>query len=80
MRFCVSGSDRMPSEAGWRTAEATNYLDHTQRPGFAWEFIRRDPEYRHDFARMEQHLAVGTEGEKEVALALAERWGLKFSV
>jgi len=27
---------------------------------------------------MSQHLAVGTEGDKEVALALAERWGLKF--
>ena len=70
----------MPDGIGWRTAEATNYLDQAQRPGFAWEFIRRDPEYRHDYTRMNQHLAIGTEGEKEVALALAERWGLKFSV
>jgi hypothetical protein len=70
----------MPDGAGWRSSETTDYLEDAQRPGFAWEFVRRDPNYRDDYERMNRHLALGTQAEKEVALALAERWGLKFSV
>jgi Family of unknown function (DUF6499) len=70
----------MPDGAGWRSPDATNYLDQAQRPGFAWEFLRRDAAYRQDYEHMSRHLAGGTSSDLEVALALAERWGLKFSV
>lgn len=70
----------MPDGAGWRSPSATDYLRDAQRPGFAWEFLRRDPEYRQDYELMSSHLAGGTLTDLEVALALAQRWGLKFSV
>jgi Proteobacterial transcriptional regulator-like domain len=70
----------MPDGAGWRSQSATAYLDDAERAGFAWEFLRRDPDYRLDYERMGLHLARETSTELEVALALAKRWGLKFPV
>jgi hypothetical protein len=70
----------MPGGAGWRSKSATDYLDEVQRSGFAWEFLRRNPDYRVDYERMSLHLDRGTSSEFEVALALAKRWGLKFPV
>src|SRR5271169_162801 len=70
----------MPNGAGWRSPSATDYLDCAQRPGFAWEFLRRDSDYREDYEQMTLHLARGTSTDHEVALALAQRWGLYFSV
>lgn len=62
-----SGSGRPPggdADGGWR-AHAT--LDV---PGFAWEFLRRNPLYRSEFASA---LASG-------ARAVDARWGLRFPV
>ncbi len=42
-------------------------------PGFAWEFLRRNPDYRAEFARDE---ASGRAGEPR----LDARWGLRFPV
>ena len=70
----------MPDGAGWRSPEATDYLEDAQGPGFAWEFLRRDPDYRREYHRMSLHMAGGSSPELEAALALAQRWGLKFPV
>ncbi len=69
----------MPEGAGWRSSSTTDYLDSVERSGFAWEFLRRDPQYRQDFERISVQLSRGTSIE-EVVLALAKRWGLKFPV
>lgn len=42
-------------------------------PGFAWEFLRRNPEYRAEFAR-----GSAASGAGEVRLD--RRWGLRFAV
>lgn len=42
-------------------------------PGFAWEFLRRNPDYRAEFAR-----AWNTGGAGEARLD--DRWGLRFPV
>lgn len=70
----------MPDDESWRSQEATAYLDRAQRTGFAWEFLRRNPDYRDDYERMSRDVASGTAAALEAALALAQRWGLSFPV
>ncbi len=70
----------MPDDESWRSPEATAYLDRVQRVGFAWEFLRRNPDYQDDYERMSRHLASGTTIALEAALALAQRWSLSFPV
>lgn len=70
----------MPDDESWRSPEASAYLDHVQRVGFAWEFLRRNPDYQEDYERMSRHLASGTTIALEAALALARRWSLSFPV
>ena len=40
----------MPTEY-WRSPETIDRLNRLDRPGFAAEFLRRNPDYRRDFAR-----------------------------
>ena len=68
----------MPDDEGWRSQEATAYLDSVQRAGFAWEFLRRNPAYRRDFKTMSRRIASGTATDLEAASALGKRWGLGF--
>jgi Family of unknown function (DUF6499) len=79
MPFAYRGNNRMP-DGRWRSPEATDYLDDVQRSGFAWEFLRRDPLYREDYREMSRFLDSQAPSDLEVALALAKRWGLNFSV
>jgi hypothetical protein len=79
MRIAYRGDHRMPDGAGWRSSEATDYLDDVQQSGFAWEFLRRDPLYRQDYQEMSLLLDSQAPSDQEVALALAKRWGLNFS-
>jgi len=68
----------MSDDEGWRSQEATAYLDSVQRAGFAWEFLRRNPVYRRDFKIMSRCIATGTATDLEAARALGKRWGLSF--
>lgn len=70
----------MPDEDSWQSPDATDYLDTTPRAGFAWEFLRRNPRYREDYATMNRQIATGNESDGEAAVALAQRWGLNFSM
>ncbi len=70
----------MPDDESWRSQDATAYLDRVQRTGFAWEFLRRNPDYRNDYEDMSRDVASGTATTLEAALALAQRWGLSFPV
>src|ERR1700751_6149796 len=70
----------MQDGAGWRWEQSTDYLDGVQQSGFAWEFLRRDPLYRQDYREMSLLLEGQAPSDQEVALALAKRWGLNFSV
>jgi hypothetical protein len=68
----------MPDDESWRSQDAFAYLDRVQRAGFAWEFLRRNPDYREDYERMSRDAASGTPIALEAALALSRRWGLSF--
>ena len=46
----------MPTEY-WRSPETIDHLNRLERPGFAVEFLRRNAEYRRDFARTQRQIA-----------------------
>lgn len=61
----------------WRSPAAYAYLSGLTPPALAWEFLRRSPEYRAEYERMQGEDALGI--VPEVASAdLARRWGLRF--
>ena len=61
----------------WRSPAAYAYLSDLTPPALAWEFLRRSPEYRADYERMQGEDALGTVSEAASA-DLARRWGLRF--
>ena len=70
----------MPDDESWRSQDATAYLDRVQRAGFAWEFLRRNPDYRAAYEHMSRDAMSGVTIVLEAALALSQRWGLSFPV
>lgn len=61
----------MPRRPDWRTPKDYEYLKQLDRAELAWEFLRRNQEYRKDFVRILDSTA-------REATAIAERWGLSF--
>ncbi len=70
----------MPDDESWRSQDASAYLDRVQRAGFAWEFLRRNPDYREGYEYVSRDATSDTTIALEAALALAQRWGLSFPV
>ena len=68
----------MPANFDWRSPTEGDYLKHLDRPGFAWEFLRRNPAYQEDYETIVRGAAsdAGSGGTKSEALA--RRWGLSF--
>lgn len=64
----------MPEGAAWRDASAYDYIDQLDPAAMAWEFLRRNPTYRQDYAS----LFKGGSPDPDAAAALAQRWGLRF--
>jgi len=66
----------MPQGGGWRSEAAYDYVCELGPSEFAWEFLRRNPDYRRDYR------AVVDEGVGQVEVRrtapLMERWGLRF--
>ncbi len=61
----------MPRRPDWRSPSNYDYLEQLDRAGMAWEFLRRNREYRKDFVRI-------LDATAREATAIAERWGLSF--
>ena len=64
----------MTKRLGWRSPDYVEALKDLDRAGFAWEFLRRNPAYRDDYAEIadnpdESELSPG---------AVGWRWGLSF--
>jgi hypothetical protein len=62
----------------WRSPETIERLNRLERPGFAVEFLRRNPRYRRDYKRTMQQIARGVIDAETARSALARRWGLCF--
>ncbi|MFY9655557.1 MAG: DUF6499 domain-containing protein [Methylocystis sp.] len=62
----------------WRSPDAVAQLNQLERAGFALEFLRRNPAYRHDYARTQRSIARRRVDPDEASDDLARRWGLRF--
>ncbi|WP_229002054.1 DUF6499 domain-containing protein [Rhizobium sp. AB2/73] len=64
----------MSEDESWRSEAAYDYIDKLTPGDLAWEFLRRNPEYRKSYQEL---VAVGRLTE-DVAGEFAEQWGLRF--
>lgn len=60
----------------WRSKESQEQLNRLDRPGFAAEFLRRNPVFRKDCDRTLHEFAPGTPTAEAARANLARRWGL----
>ncbi|WP_083867615.1 transcriptional regulator domain-containing protein [Pseudaminobacter salicylatoxidans] len=58
----------------WRSPAAYRHAKHIPTAGFAWEYLRRNDEYRHDF----HTIALTGRPSNRALEAFAHRWGLRF--
>ena len=63
------------SRAYWRSPGAYKELQTLDAPGFASQFVKRNPDYVRDRERLEQMAREGALDPAE-ADAFARRWGL----
>lgn len=63
----------MPEQGRWRSSAAYRYINELDPAGIAWEFLRRNRDYQHEFEMMTRRLDHSVTDEK-----IAERWGLRF--
>ena len=68
----------MPTTPNWRSPTENDYLKHLDRPGFAWEFLRRNPAYQEEYETIVRGAASDAGSEGLTGEALARRWGLSF--
>lgn len=57
----------------WRAPAAYRHTKNLPAAGFAWEYLRRNGDYRRDFQKISAARADG--GALE---AFVKRWGLRF--
>ena len=58
----------------WRSPAAYRHAKHIQAAGFAWEYLRRNDDYRQEF----QTIALTGALSGRDLEAFADRWGLRF--
>jgi hypothetical protein len=66
------GNDAMPN-ADWRLPQAYDNAQKLEPSGFAWECLRRNPDYHRDY----RELTLSKPGSR-VITAFRTRWGLCF--
>jgi hypothetical protein len=63
-----------PDISNWRASPNYDYIDRLVAPDLAWEWLRRNSEYQHDYSKVE-----GQKEESELLVnAVRRRWGLQF--
>ena len=67
----------MAEPADWRLQTTERALNRLERQGFAWEFLRRNPDYRRDYDRVSSTPA-GKPGALSHHGSAAPQWGLRF--
>ena len=63
----------MPS-TDWRSLAAYAHAKSISAAGFAWEYLRRDEDYRRDFHRVRRLPRLDSDAQT----AFSERWGVRF--
>jgi hypothetical protein len=65
------------SHADWRNPSAYEELQSLDAPGFAWEYLRRNPDFQQERRKLERANRRGALNQTEVD-AFARRWGVRF--
>ena len=74
VRIRESNMSQKQSAPDWRSPAAYAYLTDLDLAGFAWEFLRRNPDYRRNFRSV-----VGKpRSHTKLAQRSMTRWGLRF--
>lgn len=60
----------------WRSPAAYRHTKHIPAAGFAWEYLRRNDDYRRDYQAI---AAIHRRGSPALE-AFSDRWGLRFLV
>ncbi len=58
----------------WRAPAAYRHTKNLPAAGFAWEYLRRNDEYRRDFQTIAQARRPGVRQLER----FAQRWGMRF--
>lgn len=62
----------------WRSPHFEEHLGRLDRGGVSFEFLRRNKQYRQDYAAVLQRIAAGGVDKAEAMAHLSRRWGLVF--
>lgn len=62
----------------WRSPQFENELSRLDRGGVSFEFLRRNKQYRQDYATALTEIAAGGTTRTEAITRLSRRWGLAF--
>ncbi|WP_432430896.1 transcriptional regulator domain-containing protein [Mesorhizobium loti] len=62
----------MPEQGTWRNSTAYDYVNELDPEDLAWEFLRRNAEYKQDYVNLERR------GEARSASLFSAKWGLSF--
>ena len=65
----------MPRTTNWRSPQVVDALLDFDRADLAWEFLRRNPDYREDFRQTLQRVATGEISEEAAMMEFSRRWG-----
>jgi hypothetical protein len=65
----------MPRTTDWRSPQAVDALLELDRADLAWEFLKRNPDYREDFRQTLQRVATGEISEEAATMEFSRRWG-----
>src|SRR3546814_260234 len=68
------GEQRMPQESDWRSSTAYDYIGQLNTSDLAWEFLRRNREYRESYYELARRGRLNG----MIARHFAEHWGLSF--
>lgn len=66
----------MPRTVDWRSPDAAEALKNLDRPGLAWEFLRRNPEYREHYRRTLERIGSGVTTKEAAQAEISRRWGV----
>src|SRR3546814_18721008 len=66
----------MPQESDWRSGAAYDYIDQLNTSDLAWEFLRRNRDYRESYYELARRGRLN--GDQ--ARSFAEHWGSSFRI
>lgn len=64
----------MQEDESWRSSTAYDYVDDLQASDLAWEFLRRNEDYRREY----KWLQSKTDSSDLAKESFSQRWGLSF--